>query len=72
MLRICLKFCNDQFTDQMKVLLHKGLEDEQSRLYQEFLAAAGHGCDAARALCITPGVLQYGRRHMKAVANDAQ
>jgi hypothetical protein len=70
MLRICLRFGNDQFSDQMTVLLHKGLEEEQAKLYQEFLFAAGS--DAARALCIAPGALQYGRRRMKAVANDSR
>ena len=70
MLRICLRFCNDQFTDQMTVLLHKGLEEEQAKMYQDFLVAAGS--DAARALCIAPGALQYGRRRMKAVANDSR
>jgi hypothetical protein len=70
MLRICLRFCNDQFSDQITVLLHKGLEEEQAKMYQEFLVAAGS--DAARALCIAPGALQYGRRRMKAVANDSR
>ncbi len=68
MLRICLRFCNDQFTDQMTVLLHKGLEEEQTKMHQGILASAVG--DAARALCIAPGALQYGQRHMKSVAND--
>jgi hypothetical protein len=35
MLRICLRFCNDQFTDQMTVLLHKGLEEEPAKMHQD-------------------------------------
>jgi hypothetical protein len=70
MLRICLRFCNDQFTDQMTVLLNKGLEEDQAKMYHEFLSAAGS--DAALALCIAPGALQYGRRRMKSVANDSR
>ena len=70
MLRICLRFCNEHFTDQMTFLLNKGLEEDQAKMYQEFLAAAGS--DAAMALCIAPGALQYGRRRMKSVANDSR
>jgi hypothetical protein len=38
-------------------------------MYQQFLLAANS--DAAMALCIAPGALQYGRRRMKSVANDS-
>jgi hypothetical protein len=51
----------------MTVLLHKGLEEEQAKMYQDFLVAAGS--DAARALCIAPGAL-HGRRRMKFVAEQ--
>jgi hypothetical protein len=33
---------------------------------------AATGGDAARALYIAPGALQYGRRRMKSVANDSR
>jgi hypothetical protein len=36
MLRICLRFRYDQFTDQMTALLHKGLEEEQAKMHQDF------------------------------------
>jgi hypothetical protein len=70
MLRICLRFCNDHFSDHVTVLLHKGLEQDQAQMYQQFLVAASS--DAAMALCIAPGALQYGRRRMKSVANDSR
>jgi hypothetical protein len=31
MLCICLRFCNEHFTDQMTVLLHKGLEQDRAQ-----------------------------------------
>jgi hypothetical protein len=69
-LRTCLRFCNEQFADQVTVLLHKDLEDDMATLYQAFLAAA-HG-DMAQALCIAPSLLQYGPIRIKAVASDAR
>ncbi len=39
-------------------------------MHQGILASADG--DTARALCIAPGALQYGQRHMKSVANDSR
>jgi hypothetical protein len=63
MLRICLRLCSDKFTDQMTVLLHKGLEEEQAKMYQDFClprAATRQGLHCSWCAAVQPKPQEVG------------